>query len=51
MSENNPTNPDATQKNKLTKDYGEFGKFEVLDISDELTNYDVLGGGLYSSRD
>ena len=45
MSDSTPKTPDT----KLTKDYGEFGKLEVIDLADEVANYDVLG--LYSSRD
>ncbi len=51
MNENTPKTPDTTQKSKLTKDYGEFGKCEVIDISDELTNYEVLGGFFSTARD
>ena len=46
MSDNNPKNPDETPKNKITKDYGDFGKLEMIDITDELINYDILGGFL-----
>ena len=50
MSEDNPKRSDSSPKNNITKDYGEFGKLEVIDISDELTNYDVLGG-FYSNNE
>jgi hypothetical protein len=50
MNENTPKSPDVSNKTTLTKDYGEFGKCEVIDISEELTNYDVLAPSMFSSR-
>ena len=50
MNDNSPKTKETSQ-NKVTKDYGVFGKLEVIDLSEEGTRQYVLGLEDISFRD
>lgn len=49
MSDSNKKVMEPAPLSILTKEYGEFGRIEVIDISDEVARHNVLG--LYEFRD